>query len=111
MNLTPRQSDALAFIAGFQDEKGFGPSYREIASGLGMRSASGIHRIVTGLEERGAVRRLADRARSVEVVRKLGPVAEGHLKAILADIGRYGLVHQDSPCVVEAMRYLARRPS
>lgn len=109
MNLTPRQSDALSFIASFHAEKGFGPSYREIGEAMGLASIGGVHRLVTGLEERGAIRRLPERARSIEVVRQLGPVAEGHLKAILADVGRYGHVHLESLCVVEAMRYLARR--
>lgn len=89
-SLTARQSDTLAFISSFQAEKGFGPSYREIAEALGMASKSNVHRIIIGLEERGAIRRLSDRARSVEVIKVLGPIAEGHLKAILADVGRYG---------------------
>lgn len=110
MSLTARQSDTLAFIAAFQDEKGFGPSYREIAAGIGVTSIGSVHRLMLGLEERGAIRRLYDRARSVEVVKQLGPTSEAHLKAILADVARYGHVHQESPCVVEAMRFLARRP-
>ncbi len=107
--LTARQSDALAFIAAFQAERGFGPSYREIAKGIGLESVGRVHRLVACLEERGAIRRLANRARSIEVIQQLGPTSEAHLKAILADVGRYGHVHLESPCVVEAMRYLARR--
>lgn len=106
-SLTARQSDTLAFISSFQAEKGFGPSYREIAEALGMASKGNIHRIVLGLEERGAIRRLPDRARSVEVVGEQG--AEFHLKAILAQIRKMCAAYANDDCVVEAMRFLARR--
>ena len=71
MSLTRRQLDALRFIAGFQMRFGFGPSYSEIAAGLGLKSKSGAHRVVIGLEERGAVRVLPARSRSIEILKPI----------------------------------------
>lgn len=106
-SLTARQSDTLAFISSFQAEKGFGPSIREIGVGVGLTSPSSVHRLVLGLEERGAIRRLSDRARTIEVVGDQG--AEFHLKAILTELGKVGILMQSDKSVVSAMRFLGRR--
>ena len=109
MNLTPRQSDTLEFIAAFQAERGFGPSYRDIAKGIGLTSIGRVYELLIGLEERGAIRRLANRARSVEIVKQLGPVAEAHLRAVLGSFSANGILFDNAPAVIEAMRYLERR--
>lgn len=71
--LTARQQDLLRFIAGYQAAKGYCPSFLEIADGLRLsRSKGGVARILRGLEERGAIRRLFHRPRAIEV---LVPVA------------------------------------
>jgi repressor LexA len=70
--LTPRQRDLLAYIHGHVKEHGFCPSYREMGKAIGMGSTSGIHRLVTGLEERGFIRRLPRNWRAIEVIR--GPL-------------------------------------
>jgi repressor LexA len=55
--LTSRQRDALIFIEDYQREQGRSPTYPEIADGLSISSKSGVHRLVTGLEERGFLAR------------------------------------------------------
>lgn len=67
--LTHRQRDLLIYVDRELKETGVCPSYREICVSMGLTSTSGIHRLVIGLEERGFIRRLPDRARAMEVVR------------------------------------------
>ena len=75
--LTQRQLQLLQFIHAYQTEKGVPPSFDEMRASLRLRSKSGIHRLISGLEERGYIRRLAYRARAIEVVRPPLEVAEG----------------------------------
>jgi repressor LexA len=74
--LTQRQLQLLRFIQQFVKEHDVSPSFDEMRSALKLRSKSGIHRLISGLEERGYIRRLAYRARALEVVKCLpeGPV-------------------------------------
>lgn len=67
--LTPTQDRTLRFIADYLQANGFGPSYTEIASALGLKSKSGVTRLVDQLQARGAIRRLRSRDRSIEIVR------------------------------------------
>lgn len=67
--LTPKQYELLIYIDTCLKEKGVSPSFDEMKDALGLRSKSGIHRLMTGLEERGFIRRLPHRARALEVVR------------------------------------------
>lgn len=71
ISLTPRQQDALRFIIGFQEAKGFCPSFEEIAAGLGLSARSQVSRHLDDIEERGAIRRLPQRTRSIEVIEQL----------------------------------------
>jgi SOS-response transcriptional repressor LexA len=69
IGLTPRQNEVLSFVSMFMDEHGrVAPSYREIQSGLGYSSIENVARILGELEERGHIRRLPNRPRSIEVV-------------------------------------------
>jgi repressor LexA len=70
--LTQRQHQLLRFIHGYLREQGVPPSFEEMREALRLRSKSGIHRLITGLEERGYIRRLPYRARALEVVRLPG---------------------------------------
>jgi repressor LexA len=67
--LTKKQYELLLFIDKRLKETGVSPSFDEMKDALGLRSKSGIHRLMTGLEERGFVRRLPHRARALEVLR------------------------------------------
>ncbi|MGB8274757.1 MAG: transcriptional repressor LexA [Alphaproteobacteria bacterium] len=67
--LTKKQLDLLMFINRRLGDSGVSPSFDEMRDALGLRSKSGIHRLITGLEERGFIRRLPHRARALEVVR------------------------------------------
>jgi len=68
--LTKKQYQLLTFIDGRLKETGVSPSFDEMKDALGLASKSGIHRLITGLEERGFIRRLAHRARALEVLRR-----------------------------------------
>jgi len=86
--LTARQSKLLEFIAGFISQEGFCPSYRQMMATLNIRSSGDISRLVKSLEERGCIRRMPNRGRTIEV---LVPVKIEHqittapLKEALAD--------------------------
>ena len=67
--LTKKQLDLLAFIHKRVLRDGVPPSFDEMKEALDLRSKSGIHRLITALEERGFIRRLAHRARAIEVVK------------------------------------------
>lgn len=67
--LTRKQHELLLFIEQRLSETGVSPSFDEMKDALALKSKSGIHRLITGLEERGFIRRLAHRARALEVVR------------------------------------------
>ncbi len=67
--LTRKQHELLVFIDGHLRQTGFSPSFEEMKEALRLRSKSGIHRLITALEERGFLRRRAHRARALEVVR------------------------------------------
>lgn len=76
--LTKKQYELLLFINKRLNEQGVSPSFDEMKAALGLRSKSGIHRLITGLEERGFIRRLPHRARALEIARlpeNLAPAA------------------------------------
>ncbi|SEL67106.1 transcriptional repressor LexA [Roseivivax marinus] len=67
--LTKKQLDLLDFINRRVSRDGVPPSFDEMKEALDLRSKSGIHRLITALEERGFIRRLAHRARAIEIVK------------------------------------------
>ncbi|MCR6632282.1 MAG: transcriptional repressor LexA [Magnetospirillum sp.] len=67
--LTRKQYELLMFIDQRLRATGISPSFDEMKDALDLKSKSGIHRLITGLEERGFIRRLAHRARALEVVK------------------------------------------
>lgn len=67
--LTRKQYELLMFIHERLRETGVAPSFDEMKEALDLRSKSGIHRLITALEERGFLRRLAHRARALEVIK------------------------------------------
>jgi len=87
--LTRKQLELLRFIHERLKESGIPPSFDEMKDALDLRSKSGIHRLITALEERGFIRRLPNRARAIEVIKLPEPVAQG--------VGRRGF----TPSVIE----------
>jgi len=67
--LTRKQLELLDFIKQRMDRDGVPPSFDEMKDALDLRSKSGIHRLITALEERGFIRRLAHRARALEIIK------------------------------------------
>ncbi len=67
--LTKKQHELLVFINARLQETGVCPSFDEMKDALGLKSKSGIHRLITALDERGFVRRLPHRARALEILR------------------------------------------
>jgi repressor LexA len=67
--LTRKQHELLLYINKRLNGDGVSPSFEEMKEALNLRSKSGIHRLISGLEERGFIRRLAHRARALEVVK------------------------------------------
>ncbi|RWF63374.1 transcriptional repressor LexA [Mesorhizobium sp.] len=75
--LTRKQHELLMFIHERLKESGIPPSFDEMKEALDMASKSGIHRLITALEERGFIRRLPNRARALEVLRLPDSIAPG----------------------------------
>src|SRR6201988_3202061 len=75
--LTRKQLELLRFIHERLTEAGVPPSFDEMKDALDLRSKSGIHRLITALEERGFIRRLPNRARAIEVIKLPDSVAHG----------------------------------
>lgn len=75
--LTPKQKELLMFIHERLKESGVPPSFDEMKEALDLRSKSGIHRLITALEERGFVRRLPHRARAMEIIKLPESVPQG----------------------------------
>lgn len=67
--LTRKQLELLDFIKTRMDRDGVPPSFDEMKEALDLKSKSGIHRLITALEERGFIRRLAHRARALEILK------------------------------------------
>src|SRR5512146_1820426 len=76
--LTKKQHELLMFINQRLAATGVSPSFDEMKEALGLRSKSGIHRLISGLEERGFIRRLPHRARALEILKM--PEGTGEVK-------------------------------
>ena len=68
--LTAKQRELLQFITVRLEESGISPSFEEMKEALDLKSKSGVHRLISALEERGFIRRLPNRARALEVIRQ-----------------------------------------
>jgi repressor LexA len=85
--LTRKQAELLRFIHERLKEAGVPPSFDEMKDALDLRSKSGIHRLITALEERGFIRRLPNRARAIEVIKLPESVAHGMGHGLGAGMG------------------------
>ena len=80
--LTRKQHELLIYIHKHLGETGVSPSFEEMKDALDLKSKSGVHRLISALEERGFIRRLANRARALEVVKMPdGSAARGPVPA------------------------------
>ncbi len=82
--LTPKQHKLLVFIDDFIKETGHCPSFEEMKDAVGLKSKSGIHALLNSLIERGFVRKLAHKARALEVIKM--PQVEQQEKELLSNI-------------------------
>lgn len=73
--LTRKQHELIRFIQTRLEETGVSPSFEEMKEALDLKSKSGVHRLISALEERGFIRRLPNRARALEVLRQPDDVA------------------------------------
>ena len=118
--LTRKQFELLRFLHERLTETGVPPSFDEMKDALDLRSKSGIHRLITALEERGFIRRLPNRARAIEVIKLPDSVAHGlgsgrsrgfTPSVIEGDLGRVRQVADDSgvghPVAVPVMGRIA----
>ena len=97
--LTRKQHELLMFVKQRLEATGVSPSFDEMKEALNLRSKSGIHRLITALEERGFIRRLPHRARALEVMKLPDSVvpAMAATSATGAGTGEYGF----SPNVIK----------
>lgn len=70
--LTAKQRELIVFIQQRLEDTGVSPSFEEMKEALDLKSKSGVHRLISALEERGFLRRLPNRARALEVIRQPG---------------------------------------
>ena len=107
--LTFQQEKLLKFIINYQKQNNVTPSFDEMKDGLDLKSKSGIHRIVSALEERGYIKKLNNRARAIEIIKNtnlidtesgknknniisipiLGKIAAGHPIEAISDNTNY----------------------
>ena len=75
--LTRKQSELLTYLSDHMQQHDVPPSFDEMRDALGLASKSGVHRLVSGLQERGYIRRLANRARAIEILKPVTAAASG----------------------------------
>ncbi len=78
--LTIKQRELLNFLQDYEHKHRASPSFDEMRQAIGLASKSGIHRLISGLEERGFIRRLANRARAIEIIRNENTALETNQK-------------------------------
>jgi repressor LexA len=114
--LTRKQFELLRFIHERLKEAGIPPSFDEMKDALDLRSKSGIHRLITALEERGFIRRLPNRARAIEVIKMPEPIGAGAARrgftpsVIEGDLGRVRATSDDEggrPVTIPVMGRIA----
>ena len=105
--LTKKQHDLLMFIHKRVQKDGVSPSFDEMKAALSLRSKSGIHRLITALEERGFIRRLPHRARAIEVLRLPENVGAGPARGFQPSVIDGDLAHDSG---VDAIAQMGATP-
>lgn len=100
--LTKKQYELLMFINRRLAQDGVSPSFEEMKDALGLKSKSGIHRLISGLEERGFIRRLPHRARALEVMKRPEEMSIGEAPEPVSDVAGESLTGRSrfSPTVI-----------
>lgn len=80
--LTAKQHELIQFIQQRLEETGISPSFEEMKEALDLKSKSGVHRLISALEERGFLRRLPNRARALEVIREPGDMTPARASGV-----------------------------
>ncbi|QZP07008.1 transcriptional repressor LexA [Caenibius sp. WL] len=83
--LTAKQHELIRFIQAKLEETGISPSFEEMKEALDLKSKSGVHRLISALEERGFIRRLPNRARALEVLKQPEDVTGTAVRGAPAD--------------------------
>jgi SOS-response transcriptional repressor LexA len=113
LGTTPKQHRLLQFLCERESQRLPAPSLDEMAAAVGLQARSGAHRLVVGLEERGLVRRMAARKRSVQVIYRAHPVADQLRDTLIAAVGALPEGSRLAPIEVIALireTPLARQP-
>src|SRR5262245_3899532 len=102
--LTRKQLELLRFIHERLTETGVPPSFDEMKDALDLRSKSGIHRLITALEERGFIRRLPNRARAIEVIKQPDGYGAGRARGFTPSVIEGNLGRVSDGCEDEGGR-------
>jgi repressor LexA len=105
--LTRKQLELLRFIHERLTETGVPPSFDEMKDALDLRSKSGIHRLITALEERGFIRRLPNRARAIEVIKQPDGYGAGRARGFTPSVIEGNLGRVRAPSEEESGRPVA----
>lgn len=95
--LTAKQHELIRFIQQRLEETGISPSFEEMKEALDLKSKSGVHRLISALEERGFIRRLPNRARALEVLKNPGDSVPGSQQNAANDAGNTALAKTIAP--------------
>ena len=96
--LTKKQKELLDYITIINKKSGISPSYDEMKNELNLKSKSGIHRIISALEERGFIKKLPNKARAIEIIhnnKNISAISETENKMI--EIPLYGKIAAGTP--------------
>lgn len=99
--ITKKQKELYEYLQNYIGLHDIAPSYEEMQDAIGLRSKSGVHRLIKGLEERGYVERLPNRARAIAIKESKKEPRVNHLiwafldqKGLATQFARYMEVHQ-----------------
>src|SRR5690606_34953953 len=107
--LTAKQHELLRFIQRKLEDTGISPSFEEMKDALDLKSKSGVHRLISALEERGFLRRLPNRARALEVLRQPEDVTAGSRKSANDAVSRVTAPPAAAPPACRSKRWKATR--
>ncbi|MEO6153719.1 MAG: transcriptional repressor LexA [Croceibacterium sp.] len=101
--LTAKQHELLRFIQQKLEETGISPSFEEMKEALELKSKSGVHRLISALEERGFIRRLPNRARALEVMREPeNVIADRKVPSLPDNVVRMPIAPRAAPALAPA---------